>query len=115
MLTTAGDMNDRLRFEARASTTDDYGNEGAGEWVARFVRWAMIRPMRGGEEVVASRLQGQQPVRIVVRSDSETRTIMPEWRAVDQRSGAIYAIKAAVDEERRNQFITIDAVLGEAQ
>lgn len=115
MLTTAGDMTDRLRFESRAATADDYGNEVAGDWRERFTRWADVWTMRGGEEVIASRLQGKQPVRITVHSDSETRTITPEWRAVDTRSGAIYAIKAVVDEERRNRFITIDAVLGEAQ
>jgi len=114
MLSRAGDMNDRLRFESRKATDDGYGNEVAGPWTAQFTRWADIWTMRGGEEVHASRLQGIQPLRIIVYSDSETRTITPEWRAVDTRSGAIYAIKAVVDEERRGQYLTLDAVLGEA-
>lgn len=115
MLSRSGDMNDRLRFESRSATDDGYGNEVAGPWTAQFTRWASVWPMRGGEDVIASRLQGVQPFRVTVYSDSETRTVTPEWRAVDTRSGAVYAIKAVVDEERRKQFLTLDCVLGQAQ
>jgi head-tail adaptor len=107
-------MRDRLRFESRAVADDGYGNPVAGDWTHRFTRSADVRPARGGEEVLAAKLQGVQPVRIIVYSDSETRTVTPEWRAVDSRSGLVYAIRAVADEERRGQFLTLDAIAGAA-
>ena len=107
-------MRDRLRFESRAATDDGYGNPVAGDWTHRFTRSADVRPARGGEEVLGARLQGIQPVRIIVYSDSETRTVTAEWRAVDNVSGVVYAIRAVADEERRGQFLTLDAVAGVA-
>jgi len=116
MRTSLGDMRDRLRFESRASVDDGYGNLVAGDWTEQFTRAATIRQMKGGDEaVIAARLQGRVPVRIVVSSDSGTRQITHEWRAVDTRSSVVYAIKTVYDEERRGQFITIDAVIGEAE
>ena len=112
--TIGGDLREVVRFQTRTETDDGYGNQVSGEWTAQFTRWCDVRPLRGTEEVVASRLQGIQPVRIVVYSDTETRTITPEWRAVDTRGGQVYAIKSIVDEERLSQYLTLDAVLGEA-
>jgi head-tail adaptor len=114
MRTNAGGMGDRLRFESRAVADDGYGNPVSGDWTHRFTRSADVRPARGGEEVLAAKLQGVQPVRIIVYSDSETRTVTPEWRAVDNASGLVYAIRAVADEERRGQFLTLDAIAGAA-
>jgi head-tail adaptor len=114
MRTSAGAMRDRLRFESRAVVDDTFGNTVSGDWTHRFTRSADVRPARGGEEVLSAKLQGIQPVRIVVYSDSETRTVTPDWRAVDSRSGLVYAIRTIVDEERRGQFLTLDAVAGAA-
>ena len=114
MRTSAGAMRDRLRFESRAVTDDGFGNVVAGDWTHRFTRAAAVMPARGSEEVLSAKLQGLQPVRIVVYSDSETRTVTPDWRAVDSRSGLVYAIRTIVDEERRGQFLTLDGVAGAA-
>lgn len=116
MRTNVGDMRDRLRFESRSTVDDGYGNLVSGDWTTQFTRAATIRQAKGGDEtVMAARLQGRQPVKIIVSSDTGTRQITHEWRAVDTRTGVVYALKTVFDEERRGQFITMDAIIGEAE
>lgn len=109
----AGDLRGRLRFERRTAAADDYGNV-ASDFAAQFERAAEIKPIKGGEEVMAARLGGRQPALIRVRFDSETATIMPDWRAVDTRTGQVWAIHTAVDMERRREWITMTAEVGVA-
>lgn len=103
----APDLRDRVRFESRDTTPDEYGNVQAGAFVARFVRPARIEPLRGGEGVIAARLEARQPALIIVRSDTQTRQITNDWRAIDDRSGRVYAVRTAQDMERRRQFVTL--------
>lgn len=103
---SAGPLRERVRFEKRAAADDGCGNT-RGDWVAQFSRAAAIRPLQGGEGVIAARLSGTQPALIIVRFDSETRTIAPDWRAVDEASGTVYAIKTAADMERRRAWWTM--------
>jgi hypothetical protein len=72
---------------------------------------------RGGEAVQAQRLAGTQPAIIIVRYDSQTRTITPAWRAIHQVDGqavATYALKTAVDMEGDFKFWTMMAEAGAA-
>lgn len=111
-----GAYRDRLSFEKRSTAADDYGSV-AGAWSAQFTRNAHIREpglREGREAVIAARLQGTMPVEIEVRFDDETRTITPDWRAVDTRDGTIYAIRTAADLARTKQFMTITAEMGVA-
>lgn len=110
----AGDLRDRLRFEKRTATADEYGNPVTGEFASQFSRAVQIKPLKGGEEVIASRLQGTQPVVIIARYDSMTRLITPEWRAVDAGDGTVYAIRTAADMDRRHQWIEMMAEAGVA-
>ena len=114
MRSSAGGMPDRLRFESRAVTSHDGAGNVRGDWTPEFIRSAEVRPQRGSEVVISARLQGTVPVTIIVRSDSNTRRIAADWRAVDIRSGVVYALKAVYDAERERAWITMDAVLGEA-
>lgn len=108
----AGDLRERIRFERREEIDDGYGNV-VGEWVPRFERSAAFLMRPGNEAVTAARLAGTQPVTIIVRSDEETRTVGPAWRAVDARTGCVFDIKAAEDMNRRRQWFTLECV-GEA-
>lgn len=111
---TAGDLRFRVRFDKQVER-DDPGGGTLTEWVPQFTRWADIRPLKGSETVQAQRLAGIQPALILVRFDSETRTIDPSWRAVEQNNGqnvAFYALKTASDMERERQFITMTAEIG---
>ena len=101
---SAGDLKERVRFERRATGDDGFGNTVPGEWQEQFTRWAMFLMRPGSEAVLGARLEGRQPVTIIVRFDSQTKTITPDWRAVDVRTGKVYAIRAAEDMDRRRQW-----------
>lgn len=93
----AGKLRERLSFEKRADLAEPGTGSGTvrGQWVSQFQPFsAAILYMRGGEDVLASRLSGIQPAIITVRSTSETRRIDASWRARDLKTGAIFNIKA---------------------
>lgn len=108
----AGDLREVVRFEARIEAEDNYGNSVAA-FEAQFSRAAMYLMKPGSEAMQAARLQSQQPVNMIVRFDPQTRTITPEWRAVDERTGVVYAIRAVEDMDRRRQWLTLVCVAGE--
>lgn len=108
----AGDLREAIRFEARVEAADGFGNSVAA-WEARFSRSAQFLMKPGSEAMQAARLQSQQPVNMIVRFDPQTRTITPEWRAVDERTGVVYAIRAVEDMDRRRQWLTLVCVAGE--
>lgn len=112
----AGKFTRRLRFESPAPLP---GGDGAGNyeegWQERCTVSASVQPRFGGEAVVASRLTGQQPVTITVRRSSLTRAIGPGWRAVDARTGEIFAITSpAVDMAQDRAALEMMAVSGQA-
>ena len=108
----AGDMRERVRFEARAADDDGFGNSST-DWATQFSRAAAYLMKPGSEAVQAARLQSQQPVTIIVRFDPDTQRITSEWRAVDERTGEVFAIRAAADMDRRRQWMTLVCVAGE--
>lgn len=112
---SAGELREKLSFEARISSDDEYGNPTAGEFTEQFEVSARIQPLKGGEGVIAARLTGVQPVIIRVRYSSDTAMIEAGWRAIDTRNNKVYAITAPpinVDERRR--YLDILATLGVA-
>lgn len=109
----AGSLSERIGFEAEVEGDDGYGGVVVG-FAEQFVEPARLEPRVGSEPVIASRLQGLQPYTMTVRSNVRTRTITPAWRARNKRSGVVYAIKAAVNIDERNQWIELLVVQGEA-
>lgn len=109
-----GELCERVSLQRRSAVTDDYGNTVTGEFAEQFQRWAKYLMRPGSETVLAARLTGQQPVTIIMRQDSQTRTIGTDWRAVDVRDGTVYAIKAAADLDRGRQWWTLECISGEA-
>ncbi len=112
----AGDLRFRVLFQKMAAGDATYGTAD-GAWQDQFTRWARIIQQRGGEEVQAQRLAGTQPAIIIVRYDSQTKTITPAWRALHQVDGqtvATYALKTAVDVEGDRKFWTMQATSGDA-
>ncbi|MCX5478454.1 head-tail adaptor protein [Kaistia geumhonensis] len=110
----AGDLRERLSFQKRAAIDDGFGNPVSGPFVEQFVVWGRIQYLKGGEGVQAARLAGTQPVILHVRASRQTRTISPDWRAVDARRGTIFNITAAANMDERNVMIEILASSGEA-
>lgn len=112
----AGALNQRLVFEKRTNTPDDYGNV-AADFEVQFTEPAeLVVPRLGNEAVTAARLAGQQPVTIRVGMNSRTVQIQADWRAVDSRNPAIiYALTAPpVDRLQTRQWLEIPAVIGVA-
>lgn len=91
-LRSAGDLYYRFAFDKRVDQQDGYGNT-KGEWQEQFQRRAGLTHIRGGEAVMADRLQGQHTQIVFVRACSETRLITSDWRARDVRTGAVFNIR----------------------
>ena len=109
----AGALSERIGFEAEVEGDDGYGGVVVG-FAEQFVEPARLEPRVGSEPVIASRLQGLQPYTMTVRRNERTGAITPAWRARNKRSGVVYAIKAAVNIDERNQWIELLVVQGEA-
>jgi SPP1 family predicted phage head-tail adaptor len=103
---TASDLRDRVSLEKQEQVSDGYGGT-TGQWVAQFERDACILPSKGGETIIASRLQSIQPALIIVRYDAETATITADWRLIETRSGTVYNIRTSADMERRGRWWTM--------
>lgn len=74
-----GKMRQRALFQAREEIDDGYGNM-IGGWADRFSRWCNVRYLKGGETVMAARLEARQPVLVRIRKDDRTAQIAPDWR-----------------------------------
>ncbi|HEV2557959.1 MAG TPA: phage head closure protein [Microvirga sp.] len=103
---SAGDLVERVSFAKRQDTTDEYGGVKA-DWQPQFSRSAMFIMRPGSESVMAARLEGRQPLTIVVRFDSQTKAIGLDWQVTDVRTGKTYAIRAAEDMDRKRQWLSL--------
>lgn len=83
---TAGRLTEHYAFQSRQTEDDGAGNE-EGEWITRFTDRAGRLFLRGGEGVIAARLESRQPVVIRVRNSRRSREITADWRVVDIRAG----------------------------
>ncbi len=99
-MTGAGELRERVAFDARIETDDGYGNKRGG-FVERFRCSASFTPLRGGETVIASRLEGRQPVVVRIRASSATRLITADWRMRDRRTGVAYAVRSVIETSDR--------------
>ncbi len=93
----AGDLRENVLFQKRGTVDDGFGNTvPGGEFETRFGScWAHLRPLRGTESVMQSRLQGRQPYIITVRNSTDTRSVDESWRVVDARNlTRVFAIAA---------------------
>jgi len=110
----AGALSEIVAFESRAVIDDGMGNEISGDWTERFKANARIQPIKGGESVIADRLQGTQPVVIRVRYEPQTLSANTDWRAQDLRSGVIYQIKSLANMDEKRHYIEFLAIAGVA-
>lgn len=114
-MTGAGDLRERVHFQSREAVDDGAGNEISGPWATRFTVAAGFKALRGGEQVMAARLESQQPYIITVRQSSVTRQATTDWRLVDARRPArIFAISAITDPDQLGVWLDILATEGGA-
>ena len=87
----SGKFTRSLRFESPQRRDDGLGDT-VVVWQEEFIVSAEVFSRMGGEAVLAARLTGAQPVEITVRRSERTRRISSDWRAVDTRSGEVFAL-----------------------
>lgn len=107
----AGALDQRITFEAR---TEDANGDPLGPWAPQFTVWAQLVWLRGSEGALQQRLEGKQPVAIVVRSSSSTRAINTAWRAVNAREPEQKFNITAVSPAKEQGFIDVLATMGGA-
>ncbi|MFZ2869849.1 head-tail adaptor protein [Zavarzinia sp.] len=104
----AGDLVERVAFDQRDVADDGFGNR-VESWSQRLTCYAGFTALRGGEGVIAGRLEGRQPIIVRVRAWSTTRQIGADWRMRDLRagdwaadssgsywSGPVYAVRSVI-------------------
>lgn len=87
-----GRLAQRVQFQRRGPAVSDGAGGDLGEYVDVFSRRAEFVHIRGGETVLAARLQGTHTQIIRVRADSSTLAITPEWRVVDTKTLSMFNI-----------------------
>jgi SPP1 family predicted phage head-tail adaptor len=108
-----GAMRDEVAFQKRVAATDDYGNEGIGEWTTQFTRLVEYIMRPGNETVQAARLDGRQPITVAVPYDSQVSQVTPEWRLLELRGqGRVLNIRASEDMDRRGRWWTLECEAG---
>lgn len=90
----------RVHAQSREPLEDGYGNT-EDEFVTRFTVRAAYTHLRGGEAVLAGRLEGRHTTAITVRASSDTRQITPDWRLVDAHDGTVWAVRDVTHETDR--------------
>lgn len=95
---SAGKLRETVAWDERAMVDDGYGNE-VGSFAEQFRTRAGFTFLRGGETVMAARLEGRQPLVVRVRRSSDTERIANEWRMRDLKTGTVYAVRAAAPTE----------------
>ena len=95
----------RVHAQCRERTEDGYGNfEDIFE--TRFTVRAGYTHLRGGEAVLAGRLEGRHVAVITVRASSDTRMITTDWRLIDAHDGTVWAGRDVTHETDR-AFISL--------
>jgi SPP1 family predicted phage head-tail adaptor len=96
----AGALYESVTFQAQGSTTD-----GAGGVLTSFSDVFSCRAaffhQRGGEGVLAGRLEGRHTIVIRIRSSAVARTVTTDFRVVDKRLGTIYAVRDVTPSDDR--------------
>src|SRR4051812_49109641 len=88
----AGQFIDRVASDQLSSVADGYGNL-QQSFVEQFQTRAGFTWLRGGEDVMGARLEGQQPAVVRVRVSTDTRRVRADWQMRDVRSGIAYSIR----------------------
>lgn len=106
----AGDLNRRMQLFRRALVDDGHGSMvPGGEFELVTTVWAHLHPLKGGESVIASRLEGRQPHILTLRQSGVTREMDESWQVADARlPERVFAIKAPpTDPDGKRAFFEV--------
>lgn len=107
----AGELKDKITFQSRG---EDANGDALGEWESQITVRAQLKWLRGSEAALSQRLEGRQPVAIVVRDSSQSRPITSAWRAVNARNADQVFNITAVSPSPESGFIDVLATMGGA-
>lgn len=85
-----GELTRLVAFDAPTISPDGYGGQEVG-WTGegeQVKAWAHFRYLRGTESVMASRLQGKQPIVVTIQNFAAGRSIKASWRMRDLHDGS---------------------------
>jgi head-tail adaptor len=100
---TTGDLLHRVAFDVREEIDNLDGNT-EGHWKEQFQLRAGYLHLRGGETVLASRLQGQHSQVMFVRASLLSRRVTTDWRVRDIRTGQSFNIRDVTPSDDRLWF-----------
>lgn len=80
-MVAAGALEQRVRFERRATADDGFGNVEA-TWIPLFTCWASLRPQSGREQMAAGRLESTLRGTLRVRRGADARGLRASDRVV---------------------------------
>jgi head-tail adaptor len=112
-MTGSRHRRERVEFQVRAMVDDGMGNVQSGEWVTMHTCAARVMPKLGGENVLAQRLTGTQPMLITVRGCGALRDLATDWRVRDVRKNIAYDITSISNPDERGKFIEVLAIAGQ--
>jgi SPP1 family predicted phage head-tail adaptor len=95
-----GDLEERVFLQRPTATPDGMGGTEAG-WEDAFETRAHFRYLRGGETVLAGRLQGRLSVVATIPSHHAARQVTSDWRVRDAREGTIYNVRSIIPSDDR--------------
>lgn len=88
----AGKLDRRLRFYKRQDVENGAGGFRA-DWVFQFEQAACRLFLRGGESVMAARMENRQPVVLTIRKSTQAKAITNDWQARDTRDGRVFNLR----------------------
>lgn len=88
----AGKLNQRASLAVRIEQEDGAGNT-VSDWVEQFDCAAEFMHLRGGEAVIAARLENRHPMVVRIRNSAAARQVTGDWRLTDVRTQKAYAIR----------------------
>jgi head-tail adaptor len=113
---SGGELNRLISVQGRETSTDGYGNDVAETWADIITAEpAAIRPLRGGESVIAAKLQSTGLVEIKVRYSERTAQIAETHRLVNARTPAeFYNIRYIEQPDQRGRYLVMTCERGVA-
>ena len=100
----AGKRDNLIAFEKRTEVDDGYGNTVAGDFEFQFEQYAEVIFLKGGESVIAARLESRQPAVISVLASVQMQAVTNDWRARDTRSETLFNIRSITQTPNRAYF-----------
>lgn len=96
----AGPLYQHVAFEKKGTASDGAGGTTTA-WVEQFHCRAGYTHLRGGENVMAARLEGTHSIVVRVRASSNTRLVTTDWRVKDARSSVVFNIRDITPSDDR--------------